>query len=74
MKFVLAIVCVAVAVSDVSAVCRGTAVGIVVTQIITGPPELVKAILTPLEEQTENDKELISQKENDIIIEVLLNF
>ena len=71
MKFLLAITFAIVAVSYVNATCFGsTQIGIIVTQVITGPPELVQAILTPEDQLTATQQVLLEEKKAAITAEV----
>jgi hypothetical protein len=75
MKFLLAITFAILAVSYVNATCSGsTQIGIVVTQVITGPPELVEAILTPEDQLTAAQQVLLEEKKAAIKADVYIFF
>jgi hypothetical protein len=76
MKILFGYIWLLLAISYVKAACDMVVIRIVVEEIITGPPDLVLAILTPEDQRTDYMKELIIKKVADIKANVTnhLNF
>jgi hypothetical protein len=71
MKLVFAIACAINVFVYASAACDNMNTGIVIIQIITGPADLVTALLTPENKRTEYQLNLIAEEENELMKQVI---